>query len=713
MQGDPGLSSSMEPHPGNKGQNVSEPNTDQAASVDFEQLLALIIGINKYEDDYIRNLSGAVIDGENVKEFLTDMLGVPEDNIETLYDEKATKDGILNAIKKFTDIPRNVPILIYYAGHGGRAPAPADWYTSDSSNQIELLCPHDFRWSGSDTEDGQGIFDLTLAQYLNDVADSKNNISVILDCCHSGSAARGDEVQDDERVRGIELPKDYVIPLPVFEKQVASARRGVEILKRFEKRGNFSHVLLAACKRDEKARERSFGGIFTTELLELFKRGISDLTYLEVIKTINLQSYTLWQNPQCVGANRDRLLFSTSVPSPYRALSIGINATSVQGEFKLDAGTESGIVQGAEFNIYSNKNMTDWVGKVKAGAPRQYDTLCRIADDGQFPPDLRTAFALQTHIGLGRDIHLFVPCDEAFSKLRTTLTEHMQRRDKRQTFCLLDSEHDNPPEGPRADLALLVVNIKGGSFVQFDVKNQTCVKMGLTKMPYHIPLRLNDFLMTLLHSAADFYWKFKEISPSLSPLDITLESFELEEDPEREGIFKPKNDRENLINSDGMFVLNSVARELDQVDSVPYGYRINNRSNKSLYAALFYFDFSDLSILSHYKPNSAHEGQPGRLEFSIPPRRSVTIGYGDSGTVPIEIRTRSEEKTDKGILKVEQDVDVGFLRLYAATRHNEYTDISQESPLDPQRLARPFEAVGSRVVFGTLTIPVVAQGRGV
>ncbi|KAF9263738.1 hypothetical protein L218DRAFT_1076931 [Marasmius fiardii PR-910] len=742
LYNDPTLLSSMDSyldHPGNEVQNVSEPNADissrlpsaekpdtvgeftlpidpatlKATSVNFKRLFALIIGINEYEQSE-KNLGGAVLDAEKVKTFLTDKLGVPRDNIKTLFNEEATKDRILAAIKGLPNaIPNlnNDPILIYYAGHGGRARAPPDWYTSDAKNKIEMLCPHDFNFRGSNSDEGQGIFDLTLAQYLNDIARKSDNVCVILDCCHSGSATRDGELPVDFKIRGVELPSGYVIPLSVFEKQITSGTRGIGSVKDFEKIGSHSHVLLAACKKEEGAGEQSSGGFFTTELVKLFggPRNVSDLTYLEVIKTINLEDYTLTQNPQCVGANQECLLFSTNVPSPYRALSIKISAKPAPGEFKLDAGEAYGILGGAEFNVYSDKNMTNFVGRVKAGTPRQYDAPCHVADGIQFPTDFQTGFALQTHTGFGRDIRLFVPHDETFSRLLNALKEHMQYRDKMQTFCLLDSE--NPPEGDPADLALRVVDKNGQSFVHFDVKNQKCVEMGLTTMPYAVSLSLDKFLMAILRNAADFYWKFRDYKPKLSSLDVTLECFELENDPNREDFYRPKDDRNNLVNSDGTIVIDSVDRKPEESDDpVPYGYRINNRSTENLYAALFYFDFSDLSITSHYEPDSAHSGAPGTVDFSIPPKKSVTVGFGDSGTNPIGWSMRSEKKIDEGVFRIKQDVDVGFLKLYVATHRTEYRDIAQKSPIDgPDRGGAPFGARRPRILLDTLIVPVVLK----
>ncbi|KAF5330089.1 hypothetical protein D9758_018821 [Tetrapyrgos nigripes] len=648
-------------------------------SVDFTKLNALIIGIDKYEDRSIRNLNAAVLDAENVKNFLTDTLRVPHINIKTLYDTQATTVHILNAIKGLTNlsITKDDPILIYYAGHGARVPAPAGRITGDSLNEISLLCSHDFKRYGSDTEDGQGIFSFILAKYLDSLADKWENITVIFDCCHSGSATRDDEVRDDERVRGIELPKEYEIPRSVFDQQVNSA-----------------------CGREEKAREHSGGGYFTSDLLELFKargpEGISDLTYQDVIETINLTNRTLWQNPHCVGDNKNRLLFSTTVPNPDRASLI--RAQSDPGEFLLDAGRANGILEEAVFNIYSDKSMTSFVGKVIADAPGEYVTTCHVADDVQFP--LGTVFALPACIGLERDIRLFVPSDTVFSELHTALKGHEERRDKMQTFNLLNSEHDNPPDGPRANLSLCVVD---DSFVQFDVKDQKCIDMGLTKMPYRVSLRSNDDLMAVLRSAADFYWKFN-YHPILSS-DITLECFELEEDPNQD-TFKPKNDRENLINTDRMIILNDVPRQLENVETVPYGFRINNRTKRNFYAALFYFNFGDLSIVSYYTPDSVHTR--GKLDC-IKPDSCVTIGYGDSGITPTEFCMIKKKHVSESILHEEQDVQVGYFRLYASTYCTKYSDIAQESPFEKNRHPQPF--TGGSKIFGTLDIPVVTRAR--
>jgi hypothetical protein len=164
-------------------------------------LFALIIGINNYhKDPFYGPLTGCVNDAKSVQNFLTKRLNVPEGNIKTLFNEDATRKAIVDgfrALAEKEEIKQDNPILIYYAGHGGRCKAPSGWLTQDS--QIEMLVPYDFDTSlnntysaghspggdGAGGEDdplaGQGVWDLTLKSLLSNIAEKKgNNIVCVL-----------------------------------------------------------------------------------------------------------------------------------------------------------------------------------------------------------------------------------------------------------------------------------------------------------------------------------------------------------------------------------------------------------------------------------------------------------------------------------------------------------------------------------------------------
>ena len=128
--------------------------------------------------------------------------------------------------------------------------------------------------------------------------------TVIFDCCHSGSGTRGDGDTEESIVRSCELsPDDYPDGLDADilkrnsgdhpEREAAmkpGARGGLHWAKGFATKDTNSHVLLAACRATEQAREdketpQRFHGRFTTALLELL-RGITQpdqFTYTDVL----------------------------------------------------------------------------------------------------------------------------------------------------------------------------------------------------------------------------------------------------------------------------------------------------------------------------------------------------------------------------------------------------------------------------------------------
>ncbi|KAG8745078.1 hypothetical protein FRC10_008930 [Ceratobasidium sp. 414] len=87
---------------------------------DFSNLYALIIGINKYKSPAHENLDGCTSDATSVSNYLTGTLQVPQDHIVCLFDEKATRKGILDAFRKHLILNQNIkpkdPIVVYFSG---------------------------------------------------------------------------------------------------------------------------------------------------------------------------------------------------------------------------------------------------------------------------------------------------------------------------------------------------------------------------------------------------------------------------------------------------------------------------------------------------------------------------------------------------------------------------------------------------------------------
>ncbi len=146
-------------------------------------LFALVIGIDKYLSNGIRDLSGAVADADAINTFLQKSLRVPKGQIKNARNEEAARVTIETEIKDLGNNPaikKNDPILIYYAGHGAEANASSRW--SSTNRKIQMLVPHDFITSGSDgSERGQGVLDMKLSHLLADIAAKKSDNIVRFD----------------------------------------------------------------------------------------------------------------------------------------------------------------------------------------------------------------------------------------------------------------------------------------------------------------------------------------------------------------------------------------------------------------------------------------------------------------------------------------------------------------------------------------------------
>ncbi|KIJ41388.1 hypothetical protein M422DRAFT_108764, partial [Sphaerobolus stellatus SS14] len=152
-------------------------------------MFALIIGIDSYPKT--TKLKGAVNDAQAFRKYLVDYLHVPDSkrNLTLLLNEKATKANIiknLRALQINSQINYGDPILIFFAGHGAEANPPHEW---ESKDKIQLILPYDYALEP--LQFMNVIADRVFGALLNDICRAKgDNITVIFDCCHSGSGTR-------------------------------------------------------------------------------------------------------------------------------------------------------------------------------------------------------------------------------------------------------------------------------------------------------------------------------------------------------------------------------------------------------------------------------------------------------------------------------------------------------------------------------------------
>ncbi|KAJ2924398.1 hypothetical protein H1R20_g12692, partial [Candolleomyces eurysporus] len=286
------------------------------------RLWALLIGNNNYPQS---PLQGAVNDSLAWKSYLIGFLGVPESHITHIQDaDRSTMVTALYDLRDNHNIKESDHIIFAYAGHGSRYDAQVNSFDDDISHRagsIETLCPVDRGLpQGRSTPD---ISDREILLILSEIHDqTKADITVVLDCCHSGGGTR--ELGIDLRSRTLAPLVDPEVTRRMFVeadehprrrpstpsvRSPAWARATIDI---------YQPVLLAACQDTELAWEENERGLFTSAVMRVLRseKGRS-LTCSGLIKAIVPLSYD--QRPRFSG--KDTILFEPNKTVTYGAPS--------------------------------------------------------------------------------------------------------------------------------------------------------------------------------------------------------------------------------------------------------------------------------------------------------------------------------------------------------------------------------------------------------
>ncbi|TAE50910.1 MAG: caspase family protein [Bacteroidetes bacterium] len=130
----------------------------------------LVIGINEYQN--WNKLHNAVKDCKDVAQTLVDMYQFDADHIISLYNEQATREGILETLETLQEkLTENDNLLIYYAGHG--------YY--DENSKLGYWVPSDARLN----KVPDYILNSTIHDYLRTI--NSHHTLLIADACYSGS----------------------------------------------------------------------------------------------------------------------------------------------------------------------------------------------------------------------------------------------------------------------------------------------------------------------------------------------------------------------------------------------------------------------------------------------------------------------------------------------------------------------------------------------
>ncbi len=166
---------------------------------------AVVIGIDKYDPEgrggrWV-NLDGCANDALSVKQVLESRYGFRDENIKVLLNSEASRDNILDGFNNLLASCESGDIaVIYYAGHGSQV---KNSMSEEKDLKDETMVPADSYLGAKDIRDKE------LAAVFNKFADKGVILTILYDCCHSGSIGRGSPSANPPKMRHIEEDLSY------------------------------------------------------------------------------------------------------------------------------------------------------------------------------------------------------------------------------------------------------------------------------------------------------------------------------------------------------------------------------------------------------------------------------------------------------------------------------------------------------------------------
>lgn len=268
-------------------------------------IYALLVGVNEYLSPDVPNLQGCVNDVYRFHEMLKGTWNVPDENIVVLVNESATRTSIQRAFREhLIERAKNISsasndtspaFLFHFSGHGSQN-RDQDWDLDEVDGWDETIVPHDSR-----TTDVYDILDDEIREWLTEIAQYTSNLTLVFDCCHSGTISRTMKLSRSGGPRTDEIPEGARRCLPDSRLEVETG--SIHPVKRTARFGpapgsptdgyeDIRYLLITGCQDDQESfeitqlegSERKLFGTLTYYLTE----GLSEQTVSESILCRNI-----------------------------------------------------------------------------------------------------------------------------------------------------------------------------------------------------------------------------------------------------------------------------------------------------------------------------------------------------------------------------------------------------------------------------------------
>jgi hypothetical protein len=320
---------------------------------------ALLVGINDYENSLIRDLRGCEMDVQLVKDVLKDRFGFTDGDVKILLSRQATRDNIIKAFREWL-IEKPQPgdaVVFYFSGHGAQV---IDEDGDEVDGWDELLCPADLKPTSDRSQYANPLLDDQLNDLLNQIPT--DNVTVILDSCHSGTGTKS--LVSAELSYPKAIPRDLILVPQKPPARPVTQRETVSV-----EQVNENHVLISGSAAEEVSidamwhspvGEVYYAGVLTKNLVEALRHATEETSYVDLMESVrrNVRARSR-QTPQLEG-NARRPVFSVRNPegdySPFVAVPAKpfFHITRVDRETAtINAGSILGVTKGSIYGVFS------------------------------------------------------------------------------------------------------------------------------------------------------------------------------------------------------------------------------------------------------------------------------------------------------------------------------------------------------------------------
>jgi hypothetical protein len=225
-----------------------------------------------------------VNDVKNLSSVLTQYYGFGSSDVMTLLDDKATKKNIQAAIKQTVGgAKKGDVVLLHFSGHGSNVP---DNDGDEADYRDEILCPHDLDWKNPLTDDW-------LRATFDKMRDGVS-LTVIFDCCHSGTATRA-VLPPDAPIIPRYLPSPWdLVAAESGRKMRGAVRATVHGASRQARKksdvvtADIPEILVSGCRDYQTSADARIGGSFngalTYNLVAALKEAKGKISYRDMHK---------------------------------------------------------------------------------------------------------------------------------------------------------------------------------------------------------------------------------------------------------------------------------------------------------------------------------------------------------------------------------------------------------------------------------------------